>query len=38
MDKFWNLSQQKNYAMEAKKLLAKMLIMVHDHLPWQTGN
>jgi hypothetical protein len=38
MDKFWKLSHQNNYAMEAKKLLTKMLTMVCDHLPWQTGN
>ena len=38
MDKFWKLSQQDNYAMEAKKSLAQMLTMVHDCLPHQKGN
>jgi hypothetical protein len=38
MDNYWKLSQQNKYAMEAKKLLAQMLTMVHDCLPWQTGN
>jgi hypothetical protein len=38
MDKFWKLSQQHQYAMEAKKSLAKMLTMVRDCLPRQTGN
>jgi hypothetical protein len=38
MDKFWKLSHQNNYAMEAKKSLAKMLTMVRDCLPRQTGN
>ena len=30
MDKFWKLSQQNKYAMEAKKSLAAMLSMVRD--------
>jgi hypothetical protein len=38
LDKFWKLSQQKKYAMEAKKSLAQMLTMVRDCLPRQTGN
>src|SRR5512136_662390 len=38
MDKFWKLSQQNKYAMEAKKSLAQMLTMVRDCLPHQTGN
>jgi hypothetical protein len=38
MDKFWKLSQQKKFAMEAKKSLAQMLTMVRDCLPRQTGN
>ena len=38
MDKFWKLSQQNKYAMEAKKSLAQMLTMVCDCLPRQKGN
>jgi len=38
MDKFWKLSQQKKYAMEAKQSLAQMLTMIRDCLPWQKGN
>jgi hypothetical protein len=38
MDKFWKLSQQNKYAMEAKKSLAQMLTMVCDCLPHQKGN
>jgi hypothetical protein len=38
MDKFWKLSQQNKYAMEAKKSLAQMLTMVRDCLPRQKGN
>jgi hypothetical protein len=38
MDKFWKLSQQNKYAMEAKQSLAQMLTMIHDCLPWQTRN
>ena len=38
MDKFWKLSQQTDYAMEAKKSLAQMLTMVRDCLPRQKGN
>ena len=38
MDNYWKLSQQNKYATVAKELLAEMLTMVHDCLPWQTGN
>jgi hypothetical protein len=38
MDKFWKLSQQTDYTMEAKKFLAQMLTMVCDCLPHQKGN
>jgi hypothetical protein len=33
MDKYWKLSQQTEFSMEAKKSLAKMLTMVRDCLP-----
>jgi hypothetical protein len=38
MDKFWKLSQQTDYTMEAQKFLSQMLTMVHDCLPRQKGN
>jgi hypothetical protein len=39
MDKFWKLSQQTDYAVEAKKSLGQMLTMVTcDCLPRQKGN
>ena len=38
MDKFWKLSQQRKYAMEAKQSLAQMLTMIRDCLPRHTGN
>jgi hypothetical protein len=38
MDTFWKISQQKTYAMEAKQSMAKMLTMVHDCLPRESGN
>jgi hypothetical protein len=38
MDKYWKLSQQTDYAMEAKKSLDQMLTMVRDCLPRQKGN
>jgi hypothetical protein len=38
MDKYWKLSDQDNYAMQAKKSLAQMLTMVNDCLPRQKGN
>jgi hypothetical protein len=38
MDKYWKLTQQNEYAMEAKNSLAKMLTMVSKRLPRQTGN
>jgi hypothetical protein len=38
MDKYWKLSQQNEYSMEAKNSLAKMLTMVRDRLPREKGN
>jgi hypothetical protein len=38
MDKFWPLSQQKKYVVEAKNSLAQMLTMVRDRLPREKGN
>jgi hypothetical protein len=38
MDKYWKLSQQTEFSMEAKKSLAKMLTMVRDRLPREKGN
>jgi hypothetical protein len=38
LDKYWKLSQQTEYSMEAKISLAKLLTMVRDCLPRKTGN
>jgi hypothetical protein len=38
MDKFWKISQQNEYALEAKTSIAKMLTMVSESLPREQGN
>ena len=38
MDKFWKISQQNEYALEAKTSIAKMLTMVSKSLPREQGN
>jgi hypothetical protein len=38
LDQYWKLSQQQKYLLQAKKAIAKMLTMIHDHLPCEAGN
>jgi hypothetical protein len=38
MDKYWKLSEQTKYAMEAMNSLAQMLTMIRDCLPHEKGN
>jgi hypothetical protein len=38
MDKYWKVSQQKKYSLQAKESMAKMLSMIRDHLPRESGN
>jgi hypothetical protein len=38
MDKYWKLSQQKKQSLQAKTSVAKMLTMIRDRLPRESGN
>jgi hypothetical protein len=38
LDKYWKLSQQKKYSLQAKESMAKMLTMICDCLPREAGN
>ena len=38
LDTYWKLSQQKKYSLQAKESLNKMLTMIHDRLPRESGN
>jgi hypothetical protein len=38
LDQYWKLSQQQKYSLQAKESMAKMLTMIHDHLPRKAVN
>jgi hypothetical protein len=38
LDKYWKLSQQEKYSLQAKESMAKMLTMIRDRLPREAGD